>query len=111
MGGVNYVMEGKFYPRERSKEPMYRGRFKIQLKLGDGELLKEEFPTREALMEHIAAKIPQLKHRVNPPKGGQGQDQPQQQGQEGPSLNRARKRDNHKSVAVNDVIAAKLANC
>merc|ERR1719397_2019267 len=66
--GSNYVMEGKFYSREKSKEPMFRGRFKIQLKQADGELLKEEFPTRESLMEHIAVKIPQLKHRVNPPK-------------------------------------------
>ena len=78
--GSNYVMEGKFYSREKSKEPMFRGefftfiiqhfisasvgRFKIQLKQADGELFKEEFPTRESLMEHIASKIPQLKHRV-----------------------------------------------
>ena len=25
--GVNYVMEGKFYPREKSKEPTFRGKF------------------------------------------------------------------------------------
>ena len=40
------------------------GRFKIQLKKADGELFREDFPTRESLMEHIAEKIPQLKHRV-----------------------------------------------
>jgi len=90
--GVNYVMEGKFYPRERSKEPMYRGRFKIQLKQADGELFKEEFPTRESIMEHIAGKIPQLKHRVNPPKGGQGADQPQQQGQGGAKSKQGKKK-------------------
>ena len=67
--GKSYVLEGKFYPRERSKEPMFRGRFKIQLKQSDGELLKEEFPTRDSIMVYLGEKIPLLKHRVNPPKG------------------------------------------
>merc|ERR1719516_281952 len=56
--GKTYIIEGKYYPRERSKEQMFRGRFKVQLKQSDGELLKK--------------KIPQLKHRVNPPKGAEG---------------------------------------
>merc|ERR1719209_1587623 len=82
--GSSYMMEGKFYSREKSKEQMFRGRFKIQLKKADGELFREDFPTRESLMEHIAEKIPQLKHRVNPPKGGSGQPEVQQhQGQGG----------------------------
>ena len=67
--GKSYVLEGKFYPRERSKEPMFRGRFKVQLKQSDGELLKEEFPSRDSIMVYLAEKIPLLKHRVNPPKG------------------------------------------
>ena len=69
--GKTYIIEGKYYPRERSKEQMFRGRFKVQLKLGDGELLKENFPSRDSIMVYLGEKIPQLKHRVNPPpKGG-----------------------------------------
>jgi hypothetical protein len=45
--------------------------------------LKEEFPSRESLMENIAEKIPLLKHRVNPPKGLGGPGGPEQQGQGG----------------------------
>merc|ERR1719206_1687204 len=74
--GQSYVLEGKFYPRERSKEPMFRGRFKVQLKQADGELFKEEFPTRDSIMAYLGEKIPQLKHRVNPPKGAAGGEQP-----------------------------------
>eukprot|EP00092_Neocalanus_flemingeri_P013089 GFUD01014104.1.p2 GENE.GFUD01014104.1~~GFUD01014104.1.p2 ORF type:complete len:175 (+),score=60.66 GFUD01014104.1:59-583(+) len=81
--GQTYVLEGKFYPRERSKEPMFRGRFKVQLKQSDGELLKEEFPTRDSIMEYLGEKMPQLKHRVNPPKGAAGGEQPQTQGNQG----------------------------
>eukprot|EP00090_Calanus_glacialis_P012286 TRINITY_DN2077_c0_g1_i1.p1 TRINITY_DN2077_c0_g1~~TRINITY_DN2077_c0_g1_i1.p1 ORF type:complete len:173 (-),score=62.51 TRINITY_DN2077_c0_g1_i1:120-638(-) len=81
--GKSYVLEGKFYPRERSKEPMFRGRFKIQLKQSDGELLKEEFPTRDSIMVYLGEKIPLLKHRVNPPKGAAGGEQPQTQGNQG----------------------------
>ena len=69
--GKTYILEGKYYPRERSKEQIFRGRFKVQLKLADGELLKEKFPTRDSLMMYLGEKIPQLKHRVNPPKGNQ----------------------------------------
>ena len=67
--GKSYIIEGKYYPRERSKEQMFRGRFKVQLKQSDGELLKENFPSRDSIMVHLGEKIPQLKHRVNPPKG------------------------------------------
>merc|ERR1712087_723132 len=71
--GRSYIIEGKYYPRERSKEQMFRGRFKVQLKQGDGELLKENFPTRDSILCYLGEKIPQLKHRVNPPpKGAEG---------------------------------------
>ena len=69
--GKTYIIEGKYYPRERSKEQMFRGRFKVQLKEGDGELLKENFPTRDSIMVYLGEKIPQLKHRVNPPPKGE----------------------------------------
>ena len=68
--GKTYIIEGKYYPRERSKEQMFRGRFKVQLKQGDGELLKENFPTRDSILCYLGEKIPQLKHRVNPPPKG-----------------------------------------
>ena len=68
--GKTYIIEGKYYPRERSKEQMFRGRFKVQLKQGDGELLKENFPSRDSIMVYLGEKIPQLKHRVNPPPKG-----------------------------------------
>lgn len=58
----------------------FLGRFKIQLKQSDGELLKEEFPSRESIMIYLAAKIPLLKHRVNPPKGAIEQQQQAQGG-------------------------------
>merc|ERR1719341_836270 len=41
--GSNYVMEGKFYSREKSKEPMFRGRFKIQLKQADDSFSRRNF--------------------------------------------------------------------
>ena len=53
------------------------------MKLADGELLKEEYPTRESIMELLAAKIPLLKHRVNPPKNAVGGPEQQQQAQGG----------------------------
>merc|ERR1712059_34918 len=81
--GTNYILEGKFYSRERSKEPMFRGRFKVQLKQADGELLKENFPTRESIMNHLGENIPLLKHRVNPPKGAIGGEQVHNQGNQG----------------------------
>ena len=67
--GKTYHLEGKTYCRERSREPAARGRFKVQLKQADGELLREEFPTRESIMLYLAEKIPLLKIRTNPPKG------------------------------------------
>merc|ERR1719175_96741 len=81
--GKTYIIEGKYYPRERSKEQMFRGRFKVQLKQADGELFKEDFPTRDSIMAYLGEKIPQLKHRVNPPKGAAGGEQPQTQGNQG----------------------------
>merc|ERR1719259_1174036 len=45
--GKTYIIEGKYYPREN-------------------------FPTRDSIMEYLGEKIPQLKHRVNPPKGAEG---------------------------------------
>jgi signal recognition particle subunit SRP19 len=63
---LEYYLERKFYPRERSKEPTFIGRFRVHLKNEDGKPLREELPTRDALMLYIAEKLPQLKTRTNP---------------------------------------------
>jgi len=61
-----YILERKFYPRERSKEPPYIGRFKVHLKDKEGEFLRPEFETRDSIMLHVAEKIPTLKCRTHP---------------------------------------------
>jgi len=63
---VEYILEPKFYSRERSKEPPFVGRFRIHLKNKEGELIRPEFDSRESLMLYIAEKIPLLKCRTHP---------------------------------------------
>jgi len=63
---MEYILERKFYPRERSKEPAYIGRFRIHLKDKEGEFVREEFQSRDSIMLYLAEKIPQLKSRTNP---------------------------------------------
>ena len=41
-----FILERKFYPRERSKEPQFIGRFRVHLKMASGSPVKPEFPTR-----------------------------------------------------------------
>lgn len=60
-------VENKQYPREKSKELLYRGRIRVQLKNDDGAPVNPEFPTRESLLVYIGEKIPQLKSRQNKP--------------------------------------------
>jgi len=63
---MDYILERKFYPRERSKEHYMIGRFRVHLKDKEGEFCKDEFQSRESIMLYIAEKIPQLKCRTNP---------------------------------------------
>ncbi|CAG9559697.1 unnamed protein product [Danaus chrysippus] len=65
--GLRIGVENKLYPRERSKEMLYRGRIRVELKNDDGTPIKEEYPTREAVMRHIVESIPKLKTRQNRP--------------------------------------------
>eukprot|EP00088_Acartia_fossae_P030893 TRINITY_DN3186_c0_g1_i6.p1 TRINITY_DN3186_c0_g1~~TRINITY_DN3186_c0_g1_i6.p1 ORF type:complete len:183 (+),score=54.68 TRINITY_DN3186_c0_g1_i6:56-604(+) len=67
---VDYILERKFYSRERSKELPYIGRFRIHLKDKEGEFIRPEFDTRESVMLYLAEKIPMLKCRTNPKAGG-----------------------------------------
>lgn len=72
-------VENKQYPRERSKELLYRGRIRIHLKNDDGTPVNPEFPTRDSLLVYIGEKIPQLKSRQNKPAeaASSGSGQPQ----------------------------------
>lgn len=56
-------VENKQYSRERSKEMLYRGRIRVQLRNDDGSLCNPKFSTRESLMIHVAEMIPKLKTR------------------------------------------------
>uniref|UniRef100_A0A6M2DD89 Putative signal recognition particle n=1 Tax=Xenopsylla cheopis TaxID=163159 RepID=A0A6M2DD89_XENCH len=56
-------VENKLYSRERSKELLYRGRIRVQLRNDDGTPFNPEFPTRESIMIHLGKMIPQLKSR------------------------------------------------
>lgn len=83
------VLENKLYPREKSKvrinhgpvmnklklteifqELLYRGRIRVQLKDAEGQPLNDEFPTRDSILVHLGAMIPQLKSRQGGGGGG-----------------------------------------
>ncbi|XP_047485229.1 signal recognition particle 19 kDa protein-like [Penaeus chinensis] len=76
--GLQVAGERKIYCREKSKEPPYWGRIRVQLKSPDGDPIDPNFKTREDLMVHVAEKIPQLKSRTNPKQTQETQQQPQQ---------------------------------
>ncbi|XP_026737337.1 signal recognition particle 19 kDa protein [Trichoplusia ni] len=65
--GLRVGVENKLYPREPSKELLYRGRIRVQLKNDDGSPVKPDLPTRDAVMKHIGDAIPKLKTRQNRP--------------------------------------------
>ncbi|CAH0559000.1 unnamed protein product [Brassicogethes aeneus] len=66
-------VENKIYSRERSKELLYRGRIRVQLKNDDGSLYNPSFPTRESIMLHLGDMIPKLKTRQTKSGGEQQQ--------------------------------------
>jgi signal recognition particle subunit SRP19 len=47
-----------------------RGRVRVQLKNDDGSPLIDQFPTRDAIILHVADMIPQLKSRTSKPSSG-----------------------------------------
>jgi signal recognition particle subunit SRP19 len=57
-------VENKLYSREKSKEPLYRGRIRVQLKSDDGKPLNPDFPSRESVMLYLGQMIPKLKSRA-----------------------------------------------
>lgn len=68
--GMKIGVENKLYSRERSKELLYRGRIRIQLKNDDGSPCNPDFPTRESVMLHLGQMIPKLKSRASKQGGG-----------------------------------------
>ncbi|XP_050738672.1 signal recognition particle 19 kDa protein-like [Eriocheir sinensis] len=78
--GLQVIGERKIYCREKSKEPPFWGRVRVQLKSPAGELVNPKFSTRDDVMLYAAEKIPQLKSRTNPK---HTQDSGQQQGKQG----------------------------
>ncbi|XP_063698279.1 signal recognition particle 19 kDa protein [Culicoides brevitarsis] len=65
--GLQFLVENKLYPRERSKELQCRGRIRVQIKNDDGQPIKEEFATRDSVLLYLGKSIPQLKSRQNRP--------------------------------------------
>ena len=72
--GLKVGVENKLYSRERSKELLYRGRIRIQLKNDDESLYDSKFPTRESVMLHLGEMIPKLKTRQTKSTGDQNQN-------------------------------------
>ncbi|RZC33894.1 SRP19 domain containing protein [Asbolus verrucosus] len=74
--GFKVGVENKLYSRERSKELLYRGRIRVQLRNNDGNPVNKDFPTRESIMFHLCEMIPKLKTRQNKSAGDQPQNNP-----------------------------------
>ena len=74
--GFNVGVENKLHPRERSKELLYRGRIRVQLKNDDGTPVKSEFPTRDLVLAYIGTTIPKLKTRQGKQSSGEQSSQP-----------------------------------
>merc|ERR1712168_1272107 len=61
--GFRFCIENKAYPKERSREPQFRGRIRLQLKDESGQPLNPEFKSRLEVMFFICENIPKLKSR------------------------------------------------
>ncbi|XP_072021264.1 signal recognition particle 19 kDa protein-like [Amphiura filiformis] len=62
--GLTAVVENKMYTRELNRDPVFRGRVRVQLKKEDGSPVLDQYPTRKALMIHLGELIPKLKSRT-----------------------------------------------
>ncbi|XP_033191060.1 signal recognition particle 19 [Bombus vancouverensis nearcticus] len=74
--GFNVGVENKRHPRERSKELLFRGRIRVQLKNDDGTPVKPEFPTRDSVLAYVGTTIPKLKTRQGKQSSGEQSSQP-----------------------------------
>lgn len=80
---LNIGVENKLYPREKSKELLYRGRIRVQLKNDDGTLFNPDYPSRDSILLHLGTMIPQLKSRQGSRSSGESRDQAQQSSSSG----------------------------
>ncbi|RZF46710.1 hypothetical protein LSTR_LSTR002573 [Laodelphax striatellus] len=71
--GLKMGVENKLYPRERSKEMVYRGRIRVQLKDDDGKPINNDFPSRDSILLYLCNMIPKLKSRASK-QGGSDQN-------------------------------------
>lgn len=71
--GLKVGVENKLYSRERSKELLYRGRIRVQLRNDDGSFCNPNFTSRESIMSHVGEMIPKLKTRQTKTGGEQAQ--------------------------------------
>ncbi|XP_011498801.1 PREDICTED: signal recognition particle 19 kDa protein [Ceratosolen solmsi marchali] len=69
--GLKVGVENKLYPREPSKELLYRGRIRVQLKNDDGTPYNSDYPTRDSLLNFIGVSIPKLKTRQGKQSSGE----------------------------------------
>jgi len=60
---LNVGVENKLYSREQSRENIYRGRIRIQLRNDDGSPLNQDFPSRDSILLYACEMIPKLKTR------------------------------------------------
>lgn len=73
--GLQVGVENKLHPKERSKEVLYRGRIRVQLKNDDGTPVHPSFPTRDSLLLHLGTTIPNLKTRQGKQSSGEQSSQ------------------------------------
>ncbi|XP_033624315.1 signal recognition particle 19 kDa protein-like [Asterias rubens] len=69
--GLQVIVEpGKLYPRDTNRDPLFRGRVRVQLKNEDNTPVKEQLPNRKSLFLYISEMIPKLKTRQQKQGGG-----------------------------------------
>lgn len=81
--GLKVGVENKLYSRERSKELLFRGRIRVQLKNDDGSPCNPNLPTRDSLLHHLGEMIPKLKTRQTKPSTEQAQSSSSGKGKKG----------------------------
>ncbi|XP_055911544.1 signal recognition particle 19 kDa protein [Eupeodes corollae] len=62
---LRVAVENKEYCREKSREPQFRGRIRVQMRNNDGTACNPELASRDNILQFIVTKIPQLKSRQN----------------------------------------------